>query len=121
MGAGWKNPIRAANAARRGKIISKFAKEIAVAAKLGGPDPNANARLRMVIHAAGEESIPKDTIERAIRKGAGLDQDAAEIEEITYEGYGPHGVGVIVECHTDNRHRTAPEMPNLFKTHKGSL
>lgn len=121
MGAGWKNPIREANAAKKGKIISKFAKEIAVAAKLGGPDPATNARLRMVIAAAQEESMPKDTIERAIRKGAGLDQDSLTIEEVSYEGYGPHGVGVIVECHTDNRHRTAPEMRNLFKTYGGSL
>lgn len=121
MGAGWKNPIKEANAAKRGKMISKYAKEIAVAAKLGGADPNTNARLRMAVASALADSCPKDTIERAIRKGAGLDADAAAIEEITYEGYGPHGVGVIVECQTDNRHRTAPEMRNMFKSHGGNL
>lgn len=121
MGAQWKNAGKAAAAAAKGKIFTKLAREIQVAAKLGGPDPGANPRLRMAIDAAREVSCPKDTIERAIRKGAGLDQDAAAIEEVTYEGYGPHKVGVMVECLTDNRHRTAPDIRNVFKSHGGQL
>src|SRR5688572_10075964 len=105
MGKSWKNPIATANAQKKGKLFTKLAKEIAIAAKLGGPEPTANPRLRMAVEAAREASCPKDTIERAIRKGAGLDSDAQAIEEVTYEGYGPHQVGVLVECQTDNRHR----------------
>src|SRR3954470_9909167 len=121
MGKGWKKSIATENAQKKGKLFTKFAKEIAVAAKLGGPDPAANARLRLAIDSARESSCPKDTIERAIRKGAGLDADAALIEEVTYEGYGPHQVGVLVECQTDNRHRTVPEIRNIFKSHGGTL
>jgi YebC/PmpR family DNA-binding regulatory protein len=121
MGKGWKKGIATVNAQKKGKLFTKLAKEIAVAAKLGGPDPGANARLRMSIEAAREASCPKDTIERAIRKGAGLDADAAQIEEVTYEGYGPHKVGVLVECQTDNRNRTVPEIRNIFKSHDGHM
>ena len=121
MGAQWKKDGKMAASAKKGQIFTKLAREIQVAAKLGGPDPAANSRLRMAIEAAKEVSCPKDTIERAIRKGAGLDQDAAQIEEVTYEGYGPHQVGVMVECLTDNRHRTAPEVRNVFKSHGGQL
>jgi YebC/PmpR family DNA-binding regulatory protein len=121
MGAQWKNAGKAAAAAAKGKIFTKLAREIQVASKLGGPDPDANPRLRMAIDAAREVSCPKDTIERAIRKGAGLDQDAAQIEEVTYEGYGPHKVGVMVECLTDNRNRTGPEVRSIFKSHDGQL
>lgn len=121
MGKSWKNPLMAANAAKKGAKFTKFAREIQVAAKLGGPDPAANSRLRMAIDAAKEESVPKDTIERAIRKGAGLDADAAQIEEITYEGYGPHQVALIVECQTDNRNRTSSEIRNIFNKNDGRL
>ncbi len=121
MGKSWKNPIMAANAAKKGAKFTKLAREIQVAAKLGGPDPNNNSRLRMAIDAARVEQCPKDTIERAIKKGAGLLADTAAIEETVYEGYGPHRVGVIVECQTDNKNRTASNIRDLFKKSGGEL
>jgi len=121
MGKGWKTPFKAAQAQKKGQIFTKLAREISVAAKLGGPDPEANSRLKLAIAVAREASCPKDTIERAIRKGAGLDSDAAQIEELTYEGLGPHGVGLIVECQTDNKNRTVSELRNIFRTHNGNL
>lgn len=120
MGKGWKTSIKAENAAKKGQMFTKFAREIQVAAKAGGPDPSMNARLRLAIDAAKKNSCPNDTIDRAIKKGAGL-LESALVEEVAYEGYGPHGVGVIVECQTDNRHRTAPDMRNVFKKHDGNM
>lgn len=113
--------MKVANAAKKGALFTKAVREIQVAAKLGGADPSMNARLRMAIDAAREVSCPNDTIDRAIKKGAGLLEGANQIEELVYEGYGPHGVGVIVECQTDNRNRTAPEVRSLFKNHGGNL
>lgn len=113
--------MKAANAAKKGLVFTKLAREIQVAAKSGGPDPNMNNRLRVAVEAAKAASCPNDTIERAIKKGAGLLNDGQIIEEVAYEGYGPHGVGVIVECQTDNRHRTAPEVRNAFKKHGGNM
>jgi YebC/PmpR family DNA-binding regulatory protein len=121
MGKSWKNPHKIEAANKKGAVISKMAKEIAVAVKLGGPDPNANARLRMAIEAAKEASCPKDTIERAIKKGSGQSDDKSQIEEVMYEGFGPHQVGVLVECQTDNRTRTAPDIRFLFKSHGGLM
>ncbi len=121
MGKGWKAAGKTENAQKKGQMFTKVAREIAVASKLGGPDPAMNARLRMAIDAAKKISCPNDTIERAIKKGAGLLDDGKIIEELTYEGYAPHGVGVIVECQTDNKHRTAPEMRAVFKKHDGNL
>ncbi len=121
MGKGWKAAGKSENAQKKGQIFTKLAREVAVASKLGGPDPAMNARLRMAIDAAKKMSCPNDTIERAIKKGAGLLDDGKIIEELTYEGYAPHGVGVIVECQTDNKHRTAPEMRAVFKKHDGNL
>ena len=121
MGKSWKNPLMAANAAKKGAKFTKFAREIQVAAKLGGPDPAANSRLRMAIDSAREASVTKDMIERAIKKGAGLDTDSAQIEEITYEGYGPHQVALIVECQSDNRNRTSSEIRNIFNKNGGRL
>jgi YebC/PmpR family DNA-binding regulatory protein len=121
MGKSWKNAGIAANAAKKGAKFTKLAREIQVAAKLGGPDPEANSRLRMAIDAAREESCPKDTIERAIKKGAGLLDDGSQIEEITYEGYGPHQVAIIVECQSDNRNRTSSEIRNIFNKNGGRL
>ena len=121
MGKGWKAAGKSENAQKKGAIFTKLAREIAVSAKIGGPDPAMNARLRMAVDAAKKASCPNDTIERAIKKGAGLLDDGKIIEELTYEGYGPHGVGVIVECQTDNKHRTAPEMRSVFKKHGGNL
>lgn len=121
MGKSWKNPIKAANAAKKGAVFTKLAREIQVAAKMGGPDKDMNARLRMAIDAAKEASCPNDTIDRAIKKGAGLLDDGKQIDELNYEGYGPHGVAVIVLCQTDNRHRTAPDIRNIFKKHEGNM
>jgi len=121
MGKSWKNAGKVEKALQKGSVFTKLAREIQVASKAGGPDPAANSRLRIAIDAAKKESCPNDTIDRAIKKGAGLLDDGKIVEEITYEGYGPHGVGVIVECQTDNKHRTAPEMRHAFKTHEGNL
>lgn len=121
MGKSWKNAGKTENAQKKGAMFTKVAREIQVAAKAGGPDPNMNPRLRLAVDAAKKISCPNDTIYRAIKKGAGLLDDGKIIEELTYEGYGPHGVGVIVECQTDNKHRTAPEMRNVFKKHGGNL
>jgi YebC/PmpR family DNA-binding regulatory protein len=121
VGKGWKSPIKAANAQKKGAIFTKLAREIQVAAKMGGSDPNMNARLRMAIDAAKKQQCPNDTIDRAIKKGAGLLDDGSVVEELMYEGYGPHGIGVLVECQTDNRNRTAPEIRTIFKTHEGNM
>jgi len=120
MGKSWKNPIKAENAAKKGAIFTKLAREIQVAAKMGGPDPEYNARLRMALENARKHSVPADTVERAIKKGACL-LEGYQIEEITYEGYGPHGVGIIVQCQTDNRTRTVAEIRSLFKKYEGNL
>lgn len=119
MGKSWKNPIKAANAAKKGAIFTKAAREIQVAAR-SGADPSFNSRLRLAIDAAKRVSCPNDTIERAIKKGSGQ-LEGQIIEEITYEGYGPHGVGILVETQTDNKNRTAPEIRTMFKSHGGNL
>ena len=119
MGAQWKQAGREANATKRGQIVGKLVREILVAAKLGDPDPQLNARLYAAIEAARKASVPRDTIERAIKKGSGQTDDRVNYELVTYEGFAPHKVPVIVECLTDNRNRTAPEIRHLFKT--GSL
>lgn len=121
MGKSWKNPHKVESANKKGAIISKLAKEISVATKLGGPDPGTNPRLRLAIEAAKEQSCPKDTIERAIKKGSGQLDDKSVIEEVTYEGFGPHQVGIIVECQTDNRVRTAPDIRFIFKKNGGMM
>lgn len=121
MGKSWKAAGKTENAQKKGALFTKLAREIAVAAKSGGPDPDMNPRLRLAIDAAKKVSCPNDTIDRAIKKGSGTLDDGKTIEELTYEGYGPHGVGVIVECQTDNKHRTAPEMRSVFKKHDGNL
>lgn len=121
MGKSWKNADKVANAAKKGAIFTKLAKEIQVAVKLGGADPSANTRLETALEAARAASCPKDTIERAIKKGSGVLGEGETIDELTYEGYGPHGVGVIVECQTNNKHRTAPDIRNIFKSNDGSL
>ena len=105
---------------RRSKLWSKLSKAIIVAAKLGGGDPNSNARLRTAILDAKAVSLPKDNIERAIKKGTG-ELDGGDVEEILYEGYGPGGVAVLVDIMTDNRNRTAPEIRKLFDSSGGNL
>lgn len=121
MGKSWKKAGKLEAAQKKGAVFTKLAREIAVAARLGGGDPGSNSRLKMAIEAAKEVSCPKDTIERAIKKGTGQLDDGAQIEEIVYEGYGPHGVGIIVECQTDNRNRTVSEIRNVFKSNGGNM
>lgn len=111
---------KAAVDAKRGKIWSKLARMIIVAAKSGGGDPSANLPLRYAIDKAKAANMPKDTIEKAIKKGTG-EIGAVNFEEVLYEGYGPGGVAIMVETLTDNRNRTAPEIKKLFEKHGGSL
>jgi YebC/PmpR family DNA-binding regulatory protein len=107
--------------AKRGKLFTKLSKAIIVAAKEGGPDPAGNLSLQNAVEKAKSYSMPKDTIERAIARGAGTDADAAAYETILYEGYGPDGVAVLVEALTDNRNRTASDVRHLFSKHGGNL
>ena len=106
--------------AKRGKLFTKLLREISVSARMGGADPDGNSRLRTVIDKALGGNVPKDTIERAIKKAAG-DGDAANIEEIRYEGYGPGGVAVMAECMTENRNRTVSEVRHAFSKCGGNL
>jgi YebC/PmpR family DNA-binding regulatory protein len=115
MGAQWKQKGREAYALKRGQIVGKLAKEIVVAAKMGGADPDTNPRLAAALEAARKQSVTRDTIDRALKRGSGQSDDAANYETVTYEGFAPHKVPVIVECLTDNRNRTAPEIRVLFK------
>lgn len=119
MGAQWKQAGREANAQKKGQMVVKLVREIMVAAKLGGPDPELNARLAAAVEKAKKASVYRDTIERAVKKGAGLTDEKVSFELVTYEGFAPHKVPVVVECLTDNRNRTAPEIRNIFKA--GSL
>ncbi|MHC4323973.1 MAG: YebC/PmpR family DNA-binding transcriptional regulator [Planctomycetota bacterium] len=106
--------------AKRGKAWSKIARMIIVAAKQGGGDPAANLTLRYAIDKAKAANMPKDTIEKAVKKGTG-DLEGSNYEEVLYEGYGQNGVAVMVEALTDNRNRTGPEIKRLFEKHGGSL
>src|SRR5438445_1871208 len=106
---------------RRGQLFSKLARAIIVAAREGGPDPDANLALRNAIEKAREASMPKDNIERAIARGSGATDDGSSFEHITYEGYGPGGVAVFVEALTDNRNRTASEVRHVFSRSDGNL
>jgi YebC/PmpR family DNA-binding regulatory protein len=105
--------------AARSKLFSKLAKEITVAAKMGDPDPDKNPRLRLAVKEAKSNSVPKDVIDRAIKKASG--GDAENYDEIRYEGYGPNGVAVIVEAMTDNRNRTASSVRSIFSKNGGNL
>lgn len=118
MGAQWKQKGREASANAKGRIFTKLAKEIMVAAR-GGADPSMNPRLRMAVEAAKKASMTKETLERAIKKGAGLLDDAVQYEVVTYEGFAPNQVPVIVECLTDNRNRTSANVRVLFR--KGQI
>src|SRR4029079_13731440 len=118
MGAQWKQKNREASANAKGRIFTKLAKEIMVAAR-NGADPSMNPRLRMAVDAAKKASMTKDTLERAIKKGAGLLDEAVQYEVVTYEGFAPNQVPVIVECLTDNRNRTSANVRVLFR--KGQL
>jgi YebC/PmpR family DNA-binding regulatory protein len=118
MGAQWKHKGRQESANAKGRIFSKLAKEIMLAAR-GGADPEHNPRLRAAVEAAKKHSMPRDTLDRAIKKGAGLLDEQANFETVTFEGFGPHRVPVIVECLTDNKNRTTPNVRVLFR--KGQL
>ena len=106
--------------AKRGKLFTKFIKEITVAARSGGGDPDANARLRKAINDAKAGNMPNDTIDRAIRRGTG-EEEGVNYEEITYEGYGPGGVALLIQSMTDNRNRTVAEIRHLFSKNGGNL
>ena len=106
---------------KRGQLFSKLSKEITVAAKMGGGDPDANPRLRSAILAARAQSMPNDNIERAIKRAAGEGEDARPIEELIYEGYAPGGVALIVEVATDNKNRTAADLRLIFTKNHGHL
>lgn len=118
MGAQWKAKGKELAANAKGKLFGKLAKDLMLAAKAGA-DPKDNAKLRLVIEQARKVSMPKDTLDRAIKKGAGLTGEAVNFEHVLYEGFAPHRVPVVVECLTDNVNRTAPEIRVLFR--KGQL
>ena len=114
MGAQWKAKGKAQAADARGKLFGRLAKDLMIAAR-NGADPAANARLRMVLEQARKVSMPKDTVDRAIKKGAGLTGEAVNFDRVMYEGFGPHRVPVMIECLTDNVNRTASDMRVLFR------
>ncbi len=118
MGAQWKAKGKELAANAKGKVFGKLSKDIMIAAR-SGADPAGNAKLRLLVEAARKVSMPKDTLDRAIKKGAGLTGEAVHFEHVIYEGFAPHRVPVMVECLTDNVNRTAPEMRVLFR--KGQL
>ncbi len=118
MGAQWKQKNREASANAKGRQFTKLSKEIMVAAR-SGADPSMNPRLRMAVEAAKKASMTRETLERAIKKGAGLTDEVVNYEVVTYEGFAPHQVPVIVECLTDNRNRTSSNVRVLFR--KGQL
>lgn len=107
--------------AKRGKIFTKLIREITTAARIGGADPNANSRLRMAIDSAKSENMPKDNIERAIKKGTGTLDGAEAYEEYSYEGYGPGGVAILIEVLTDNKKRTTAEVRHILSRLNGNL
>ena len=111
---------KAAADSKRGRIFTRIIKELTVAARVGGGDPDGNPRLRTVLAAAKAANMPKDNIEKAIKKGTG-ELPGVSYEEVAYEGYGPGGVALIVQALTDNRNRTLPEIRHLFSKHGGNL
>lgn len=115
MGRQWLQKNREINAAKRGKLFNKLVREVQIAAKAGVPDPTMNPRLAVAVEAARKASVPNDTITRAIKKGSGQLGEHVEMELVTFEGFAPHKVPVIVECLTDNRNRTAPDLRVLFR------
>ncbi len=118
MGAQWKAKGKELAANAKGKLFGRLSKDIMIAAR-SGADPASNSRLRLVVEQARKVSMPKETLERAIKKGAGLTGETVHFEHVIYEGFAPHRVPVMVECLTDNVNRTAPEMRVLFR--KGQL
>ena len=119
MGRQWLHAKRLVAGLKKGRTTGKLVREISVSAKMGGPDPAMNARLVTAVDKAKKDSVPRDVIERAIKKGAGMGDEKLIMEHVVFEGYAPHKVAVIVEVYTDNVNRTAPEVRVLFK--KGQL
>ena len=119
MGRQWLHAKRAVASLKKGQKTGKLVREIMVAAKMGGADPELNARLAAAVEKARKESVSRDVIERAVRKGAGAGEEKLVMEHVVFEGYAPHKVPVLIEIYTDNVNRTAPEVRNLFK--KGQL
>jgi YebC/PmpR family DNA-binding regulatory protein len=115
MGRQWLQKKRGINAEKRAKLTSKLAREIMVAAKMGAPDPAFNPRLALAIEGARKQSVSNDVIARAVRKGSGQTGETINFDLVTFEGMSPQNVPVIIECLTDNRNRTAPDMRMLFK------
>src|SRR3954470_14218412 len=118
MGAQWKAKHKDLAANAKGRLFGKLSKDIMIAPR-NGADPASNSRLRLVMEQARKASMPKDTLDRAVKKGAGLSGESVHFEHVIYEGFAPHRVPVMVECLTDNVNRTAPEMRVLFR--KGQL
>jgi YebC/PmpR family DNA-binding regulatory protein len=112
---------KGANDAKRGQLFTRISREIVIAAREGGGDPDTNIRLRLVLDKARAANMPKDNIERAIKRGTGEDKDAAEIEEVSYEGYAPHGVALIIEVVTDNRNRAVADIRHVLTRFGGSM
>jgi YebC/PmpR family DNA-binding regulatory protein len=115
MGRQWLHAKRAVASMKKAQATGKIVREMMVAAKMGGPDPESNARLAAAVEKARKESVSRDVIERAIRKGAGTGEEKLVMEHVVFEGYAPHKVPVIVEVYTDNVNRTAPEIRMLFR------
>jgi YebC/PmpR family DNA-binding regulatory protein len=115
MGRQWLHSKKEVTANRRAQVTSKLVREIMVAAKMGVPDPDMNPRLQLAVEAARKQSVSNDVINRAIKKGSGQGADAVNFELVTYEGMGPCNVPVVIECLTENRNRTAPDIRMLFK------
>ena len=115
MGRQWLQTNKEITANRRAKITSKMVREITVAAKMGVPDPDMNPRLALAVEAARKQSVSNDVITRAIKKGSGTGDESVNYELIAYEGMGPRNVPIIVECLTENRNRTGPDIRSLFK------
>lgn len=119
----WANIKRRKQAmdAKRGKLFTKLAREIQIAARLGGPDPDTNVRLRLALERARAANMPKENIERAIRRGAGLEAGGEAFEEVVYEAYAPHGIALMIKAATDNRKRTVSEIRHILTKHGGSM
>ncbi len=112
---------KGAEDAKRGKIFTRVTREIMMAAREGGADPEMNAGLRLAVDKAKEANMPKENIERAINRGAGLGEDAAAMEQITYEGYGPHGVALVIDVVTDNKNRSLADIKYVFNRNGGNM
>ncbi len=112
---------KGANDAKRGQLFTKLGREIVVATREGGPDPESNVRLRLALDKAKQANMPKENVERAIKRGSGESVDGSQVEEYTYEGYGPHGTAMLVQALTDNRNRTVSEVRHVFSRYGGNL